>query len=191
MLSSRRSISIQLSMPLAITAMQRLFRNSSIQDYRFWEGAQLAVDSLRKEGVKIEVMVYDTRSTTKNFNDLLTSDEVRNADLLIGHVNVNEAAQLANLAGQLNVPFINANLPNEAGVSNNPNYVMLNSTLFTHCNGIYKFLQRNYSVSNIIVFRKKGATEDRLKSYFRRNRKINIRHTSQNEICDAGRQLHG
>lgn len=132
----------------------------------FWEGAQLAIDSLRKEGVKIEVMVYDTRSTSKKFNDLLASDEVRDADLLIGHVNVNEAAQLAYLAGQLNVPFINANLPNEANVSNNPNYVMLNSTLFTHCTGIYKFLQRNYSVSNIIVFRKKGTTEDRLKTYF-------------------------
>ena len=139
------------------------FINSGLE---FWEGAQLAIDSLRKEGVKIEVMVYDTRSTSKKFSDVLASDEVRDADLLIGHVNVNEAAQLANLAGQLNVPFINANLPNEAGVSNNPNYVMLNSTLFTHCTGIYKFLQRNYSVSNIIVFRKKGATEDRLKSYF-------------------------
>lgn len=139
------------------------FINSGLE---FWEGAQLAVDSLRKEGVKVEVMVYDTRSNSKKFNDVLASDEVRDADLLIGHVNVNEAAQLAHLASQLNVPFINANLPNEAGVTNNPNYVMLNSTLLTHCTGIYKFLQRNYSVSNIIVFRKKGATEDRLKSYF-------------------------
>lgn len=139
------------------------FINSGLE---FWEGAQLAIDSLTKEGVKVEVMVYDTKSTSQKFNDLLSSDEVRDADLLIGHVNVNEAAQLAWLASQVDVPFINANLPNEAGVTNNPNYVMLNSTLLTHCTGIYKFLQRNYSVSNIIVFRKKGATEDRLKSYF-------------------------
>ncbi|MBO9633153.1 MAG: hypothetical protein J7578_08535, partial [Chitinophagaceae bacterium] len=76
------------------------FINSGLE---FWEGAQLAIDSLTKEGVKVEVMVYDTKSTTQKFNDLLSNEEVRVADLLIGHVNVNEAAQLAWLAGQINV----------------------------------------------------------------------------------------
>ena len=132
----------------------------------FWEGAQLAIDSLRKEGLNAEIFVYDTRAAHKSLAQLIQSPEVRSANLLIGHVTINEAATLAHLAAQMNVPFINANLPNEAGVTNNPNYVMLNSSLMTHCAGIYKFLQRNYSVSNIIVFRKKGPQEDRLKSYF-------------------------
>lgn len=131
----------------------------------FWEGAQLAIDSLKKEGVKVDVHVYDTRSTKKPFASLVADPELKQMDLLIGHVNVNEAASLAWLANNQGIPFINANLPNEAGVSNNPQYVILNSTLYTHCSGIYRFLQTNYSVSNIIVFRKKGATEDRLKDY--------------------------
>lgn len=139
------------------------FINSGLE---FWEGAQLAIDSLRKEGLKADVFVYDTRAARKSFTDIINTPEVRSAHLLIGHVSLNEAAMLAQLAAQMNVPFINANLPNEAGVSNNPNYVMLSSTLMTHCTGIYKFLQRNYSVSNIIVFRKKGPQEDRLKGYF-------------------------
>ncbi|NML22794.1 amino acid ABC transporter substrate-binding protein [Pseudoflavitalea sp. G-6-1-2] len=139
------------------------FINSGLE---FWEGAQLAIDSLRKEGLKAEVFVYDTRASRKPFPEVINSPEVRSMHLLIGHVNINESAQLAQLASQMNVPFINVNLPNEAGVSNNPNYVMLSSTLMTHCTGIYKFLQRNYSVSNIIVFRKKGIQEDRLKTYF-------------------------
>src|SRR5581483_1522814 len=42
----------------------------------------------------------------------------------------------------------------------------LNSTLPTHCVGLYRFLQRNYSLQDIIVFRKKGVLEDRLKNYF-------------------------
>lgn len=132
----------------------------------FWEGAQLAIDTLRKEGVALEVHVYDTKSAAKKFNDILVSDELKRMNLIIGHVNVNEAAALAQVASTQSIPFINANLPSEAGVTNNPQYVILSSTLFTHCQGIYKFLQRNYSVSNIVVFRKKGAQEDRLKNYF-------------------------
>ncbi len=134
----------------------------------FWEGAQLAIDSLKKEGMAVDIHVYDTKAASKKFMQVLQSlmDTSRHKlDLIIGHVNVNEAANLAQLAAHLNIPFINANLPNEAGVTNNPNYVILNSTLMTHCNGIYKFLQKNYSVSNIIVFRKKGIIEDKLKEY--------------------------
>lgn len=43
---------------------------------------------------------------------------------------------------------------------------MLNSTLRTHCEGIYKYLQRNYPLKPIVFFRRKGTQEDRLKGYF-------------------------
>lgn len=131
----------------------------------FWQGAQLAIDSLKKEGVEIDIHVYDTRAK-KKFDALVAGEELRKMNLFIGHVSVNEAAQLARLANSMSIPFINANLPNDAGVTNNPNYVLLNSTLMTHCAGMYKFLQRNFALSNIIVFRKKGAQEDRLREYF-------------------------
>jgi hypothetical protein len=78
---------------------------------------------------------------------------------------VNEAALLARVAANDNIPFVNTNLPNDAGVTNNPNYILLNSTLGTHITGIYKFMQRNFALSNIIVFRRKGATEDMLRNY--------------------------
>jgi hypothetical protein len=132
----------------------------------FWEGAQLAIDSLKEEGIEVDIHVYDTRSTKKKFATLVAGEELRNMNLFIGHVTVNEAAQLARLANSTGIPFINANLPNDVGVTNNPNFVLLNSTLMTHCTGIYKFLQKNFALSNIIVFRKKGTQEDRLREYF-------------------------
>ena len=131
----------------------------------FWEGAQLALDSLKKEGVKVEIHVFDTKSTSKKFAQLIADSSLRTMDLFIGNVNVNEAAALAQVANNSNIPFINANLPNDASVTNNPNYVILNPTLKTQMTGIYKFLQKNYSVSNIIVFRKKGQVEDILRGY--------------------------
>ena len=132
----------------------------------FWEGAQLAIDSMKKEGQQLEVHVYDTRSATRPLLSLLQSEEIKTMDLLIGHVNLNEASLMAKMAASLNVPFINVNVPNEVGATNNPYYVILSSTLMTQCAGIYKFLQKNFSASTITVFRKKGATEDKLRNYF-------------------------
>ncbi len=130
----------------------------------FYEGVQLAIDSLNKEKVNLNVNIIDSRST-KSFNDLLQSPAVQQSNLILGFVSNNEIRPLANLANQKQVPFVNVNLPNDGGVTNNPYMVILNSSLFTHCEGIYKFLQRNYSTAKIIVFRKNGAQEDRLKNY--------------------------
>lgn len=139
------------------------FFNSGLE---FYEGAQLAIDSLNKEGLPLDVFVYDTKSKQSSVPLVTASPQFDSIDLIIGHVNANEARQLANTANKNNVPFINATYPNDAGVSNNPNYIILNSTLFTHFNGMYKFIQKNHALSPIVFFRRKGAAEDRLKAYF-------------------------
>lgn len=131
----------------------------------FWEGAQMAIDSMRKEGLQFELSVYDTRSASQSLLQILQKPEMRQMDLLIGHVNSTEARLLAEAGKQLHIPFINANLPNDAGVTDNPDYIILNATLLTHCEGIYKFMQKNFALSPIVMFSKKGAQEDRLMSY--------------------------
>lgn len=131
----------------------------------FYEGVQLALDSLKKENLPLDISIIDTRSE-KNINELLNRPEVQQSNLLMGYVNTNEIRPLAAFANSKQIPFINVNLPNDGGVTNNPYMVILNSSLNTHCEGIYQFLQRNYSNGRIIVFRKAGAQEDRLKSYF-------------------------
>ncbi|AEW01305.1 hypothetical protein A4D02_31700 [Niastella koreensis] len=144
----------------------KTFPKQSSAGLEFWEGAELAIDSLQKEGIKLDIHVYDIKAPQLQMDSLLASEEFKSTDLIIGQVTTNEAVKLASVAATLDIPFINTNLPNDAGIQNNPHYVILNPTLLTHCIGIYRFLQKNYSLSDIIIFRKKGATEDRLKNYF-------------------------
>lgn len=133
----------------------------------FYEGVQLALDSLQQEGARLTVYVYDTKSSRPRFQDYIKSDSLQKVDLILGHVTANEAKLLADTAAKKNIPFINVNFPNDAGVSNNPNFVILNSTLKTHCEGLYRFLQKNFALAPIVVFRKKGTQEDRLLEYFK------------------------
>jgi hypothetical protein len=132
----------------------------------FYEGAELAIDSLTSEGVKLDVFIYDSRSATQGIEATVKSPQFDSIDLVIGHVNAREARLLANAVAARNIPFINATYPNDAGVTNNPNYIILNSTLYTHCAAMYKFIQKRYSLSPVVVFRKQGTQEDKLKSYF-------------------------
>lgn len=133
----------------------------------FYEGTQLALDSLQKENARLDVHVYDTRSATQSITQVLQSPEFQGTELIIGEVvSSGEMQQLAAAGARLNIPFINVNFPNDGGITNNPEFIILNSTLRTHCEGIYRFIQRNYPTKPIVLFRKKGAQEDRLKAYF-------------------------
>jgi hypothetical protein len=133
----------------------------------FYEGIQIAIDSLEKEGIKMEVQVFDTRGANTSVARFASNPEMHEIDLIIGHVTGTEARTLADIAAKRNIPFLNVNYPNDAGVSNNPNYIILNSTLSTHCAALYKFLQKNYQGSDILFLKRKGNQDLKLESYFK------------------------
>lgn len=132
----------------------------------FYEGLQLAADSLEAGNLQLDVQVYDTRSTKQTISQVIQSPDFQSTQLILGYVNAGELRDLATAAMQKSIPFVNVNFPNDGGITNNPYLVILNSMLKTHCEGIYKFIQRNYPTYNIVFARKKGALEDRLKNYF-------------------------
>lgn len=132
----------------------------------FYEGAQLALDSLNKEYAQLEVFVYDTRSAKESLTEQLNKPEMDSMALIIAHCNTSEVKLFADAGLKRNIPVINANLPNDGGTNSNPFFVLLNPTLRTQCEGIYRHIQKYYSLNPIIVFRKKGQLEDRIKLYF-------------------------
>ncbi|HUQ65604.1 MAG TPA: hypothetical protein VM101_05595 [Flavitalea sp.] len=132
----------------------------------FYEGAEMAIDSLNSEGLKLDFYIYDSRSVSGGIDAIVKKPEFDSIDLVIGHVNAKEAKMMANAAAKKNIPFINVNYPNDAAVTNNPSYIILNSTLYTHCAAMYKFIQKNFALAPVVVFRKTGEQENRLKSYF-------------------------
>ncbi|MBL7723659.1 MAG: amino acid ABC transporter substrate-binding protein [Chitinophagaceae bacterium] len=132
----------------------------------FYEGAQLALDSLNKEKANLEIHVFDTRSATETVSQQLSKPELKNVELIIAYCSGAEVKTFADAGLQKNIPIINVNFPTDGGVTSNPFFVMLNSTLKTQCEGIYRHIQKYYSLNPIIVFRKKGQLEDRIKIYF-------------------------
>lgn len=132
----------------------------------FYEGLQLAMDSLHKKTASLDITVYDTRSSTKTLQQMLEEPAFSKMQLIIGHVNVTELRILASAAKNREIPFINVNFPNDGGVTGNPEFVILNSTLHAHCEALYKFVQRNWSTSNIFYVRRASQEDDRLRGYF-------------------------
>lgn len=139
------------------------FINSGLE---FYEGAQLALDSLSEEHAPLEVFVYDTKSVKEPLVRQLEACANDSVELILAYANPEESWSIANAAKSKKIPYINVNLPNDAGITNNPYFVMMNSTLETHVELLYKYIQKNYPLAPIFMFRKKGKTEDIIKTYF-------------------------
>jgi hypothetical protein len=85
--------------------------------------------------------------------------------LIIGAVKDNELNLLADFAQSKQIPFISATYPNDGGITNNPYYIILNSTLKSHCEAIFSYLLQNQNNSKIIHVRQTGSQEDRVAGY--------------------------
>lgn len=132
----------------------------------FYEGAKLALDSLNIEKASLEVFVYDSRSGSETITQQLNNPEIDSVGLIIAHCSSSDVKIFADAGLQKNIPVINVNLPNDGSITGNPFFVMLNPTLKTQCEGIYRHMQKYYPLQSLVVFRKKGQLEDRIKMYF-------------------------
>lgn len=140
----------------------------------FYEGAQLAIDSLSKEDLELEYFVYDTRSAKETVEQQLAKEEMQTAELIIAHCSGNEVRLFSDFARSKNIPFINTTVPNDAGITDNPYFVILNPTLKTQCEGIYRYLQKYYSIDPIIIFNRKGPSNEMIKSIFDEYSKVTM-----------------
>lgn len=133
----------------------------------YYNGVMLAIDSLQNEGRSIEVLIYDTKSQDTALASILLKEELSNVSLMIASFNNRaEIKILSDYALAKKIPLISSTFPNDGGMTNNPYFIALNSTLKTHCEEIYKYLQRFYSTSKITLFTKKGAVENYIQSAF-------------------------
>jgi ABC-type branched-subunit amino acid transport system substrate-binding protein len=142
------------------------FPKQSLAGLEFYEGVQLALDSLKKTGAPLDVFIYDSRSAGQSVQQILNSTAFENTELIIAHHNSSETKLFADAALKKNIPFISANMPNDGGVNNNPLFVLINPTIKTHCEGIYRYAQKYYSTNPVVMFRKNGRQEDAIKNYF-------------------------
>ncbi len=130
----------------------------------FYNGVMMAIDSLRQEGIVAEISIYDTKNVAE-FARAVSSSGLNNVGIIIAAItNTTELTLLANAAKQKKIPLISATYPNSGSVNSNPYFVLLNSSLPAHVEGIYKYLQNNHKQDNIILLKRSGAVENYVKN---------------------------
>lgn len=133
----------------------------------FYNGVQLAIDSLNAEGQSLTVLFYDSKSHTQSVKQILETESLQDISMIIAAFNNrNDIKPLADFALNKQIPLISMTYPNDGGVKANPYFALVNSTLTTHVEGIFKYLQKNYPTEPILYLKRSGALEDMIEGLF-------------------------
>lgn len=123
-------------------------QNTRIQEY--YEGFLLAVEKLKKQGVNLELYVFDigTDSNTKKLESLLSTLEMQNLDLIVGGVSDSQIKILSDFSKSKNIKYVIPFSSKNTEVLNNGNIFQVNtpqSNLYTKASQVFvsKFNRAN------------------------------------------------
>ncbi len=117
----------------------------------FYQGVQLALDTLKKAGVSINLNVYDTRKDTGYVNKLIKTEELLTSDLIVGpfyektYNKVTEFAKAQKI--QLACPVEQSN----KSLFNNPYVSKLKASLPTQAAYLAKYIAEHYNNENVVL----------------------------------------
>lgn len=133
----------------------------------FYQGAMIAADTLRNQGHKLDIYVYDSRSNYLNVKNLIESDKLDSMDLIIGNASVSDLKLLADFAKKNLINFISAVSPSDAGQEFNPYFTILQPRLASHIEKIHKHINTKYPEDNVIFIHRNQNAERNALGYFR------------------------
>ncbi|HMN32703.1 MAG: hypothetical protein IT215_00730 [Chitinophagaceae bacterium] len=133
----------------------------------FYQGVRIAADTLGKQGIKLDLYIYDSKSNYLNVEKIVQSDRLDSMDLIIGNASVSDLGLLANYAKNHHVNFISAVSPSDANQIDNPFFTILQPRLQTHIEKIHAYINRKFASDNIIFITDESNSSKNALNYFK------------------------
>lgn len=133
----------------------------------FYEGFLLALDSLKKDGVSVDLHLYDSGNEQQSIDSILNLPEMRNMNIIFGPVyekHIAEAAAFADTTGiRLVIPFER----DVEAVFTNPHIYQVNTPQSYFYSEVYDHFFHQFPHPNVIFFDSPGEQEDEMIAGFK------------------------
>ncbi len=118
-----RSVKIAVALPFGLEEEAE----ESARMLEFYQGFLLAVDTLKKQGVSVELHTYDTGKESASIQSILENENLKQVDFILGGYHWGHIKQLSEFAKANHIKMILPFSSNDFFVSNNPELFMINT----------------------------------------------------------------
>lgn len=144
-----------------------------IRMVEYYEGFLMAVDSLKKEGVSVDLYTYDTKGKEATLNNILARKEMKNMDIIFGPARSQDIDALATFADKNNIRIVIPFAPKVDQVFNNPHIYQVNTPQSYLYSEVYEHFNRKFSGCNVIFLN--ASNGDREKDEFIKGMKTGLK----------------
>lgn len=146
------------------------FYGGSENFIQFYEGVLLAVDTLQRAGVEVNLNVYDTQRNVDSVRKVVYDEQFLQNDLIIGPIYPNLQTDVAQLAAKNRIPMVSP-LASQTNITQaNPRYFQVNPSREYIAVRTAEMVAEEYYNSNFIIVKNgdyEGTPEGRLVELFR------------------------
>lgn len=126
----------------------------------YFEGLSLGLDSMSKNGIPIQVNVFDTKNDTVYFKQLLKKNEILNANLIIGPVVAIGQQLMENFSKQSQIYHVSPLLTLTKSKIEDPYLICMNPDLESYADIVLEQLKKDgHTNINLVVFSGKGKND--------------------------------
>jgi len=136
----------------------------------FYQGALLALDTLKKQGLNAQITVFDTMRDTERTAQILRSPEMNNTDLIIGPFTTELVNQVAGFARENEVHYVSPVAINAESMRNNPYLIQINSGEINTVNPIVDFIAAQSNIHVTLIGNSSEADQALFNAYSNRLR---------------------
>lgn len=144
-----------------------------IRMVEYYEGFLMAVDSLKKEGVSVDLYTYDTKGKEATLNNILARKEMKNMDIIFGPARSQDIDALATFADKNNIRLVIPFAPKVDQVFKNPHIYQVNTPQSYLYSEVYEHFNRKFSGCNVIFLN--ASNGDREKDEFIKGMKTGLK----------------
>lgn len=143
-----------------VTFKDRKVPEKAITGLSFYEGIQLASDTLTTLGYNADIFIHDITQKGLSTEELVKGSVLKESDLIIGALQSGQIKDIAEFAKKNQINFISAISPSDAGIKDNLYFTMLQPTLEKHCERIKDAAFRKHGNKNTLLLYRTSNSVD-------------------------------
>ncbi len=155
----------------------------SINFLDFYQGAMIALDSLKKIGMDINLYVFDTNKSASDTKNLIKETGIQNADLIIGPVYPEVINPIISFANEKRVPVISPLLSSSFLLNKNPYLFQVTPSFQTQLHSFSNTISF-CSGQNIVIIHDADSTNNGMLNNFKELIKSRI------QSCENANDIH-
>ena len=134
-----------------LTRKERSLKSDSRKFLSFYEGFLIALDTMKKTGINIQVDLYDNQSRQTVVDSVMRRSKLLDADLIVGPIDVRHQKNISGYSYKNQIPLVSPFSSDDDYVKSNPYYFQINPTKDYIYRKTADYIGREYWNKNVIV----------------------------------------